>query len=109
MKKRYPVTLSENLLEWLQPYRTEKGSLLALDRTGKPNAVATRKLVLEAAKKAGVTLPDNGTSHLHLHACGALRQPCQGGEGSQQLSRGHRRTIQALGQQSRPRRSVRFR
>jgi hypothetical protein len=30
-----------------------------LDRNGKPNAVTTRKLVLEAAKKAGVTLPDN--------------------------------------------------
>jgi hypothetical protein len=45
LKKRYPVTLSENLLEWLQPYMTEKGSILALDRNGKPNTVTSRKLV----------------------------------------------------------------
>jgi integrase len=66
LKKRYPVTLSENLLEWLKPYMTAEGSILASDRNEKPNAVTTRKLVLEAAKKAGVTLPDNVGRHTFI-------------------------------------------
>jgi hypothetical protein len=70
LKKRYPVTHSENWLEWLQPYMTAEGSIQALDRAGKPHVVTTRKLVLEAAKKAGVTLPYNVRRHtfISMHA-----------------------------------------
>jgi integrase len=66
LKKRYPVTMHDNLLEWLKPYVTAEGSLLALDRNGKANAVLTRKLVLRAAKKAGIVLPDNVGRHTFI-------------------------------------------
>ena len=70
LQRRYPVTLSENLLAWLRPFMTLEGSILALDRSGKPNAISTRKLILKAAKKAGLSLPGNVGRHtfISMHA-----------------------------------------
>jgi integrase len=64
---RYRVTLSDNALEWLRPHVQEKGSLLVAAQAtnrpgmekGRPSETGTRRLVLRAARKAGVTLPEN--------------------------------------------------
>jgi integrase len=66
LKKRYPVSMHNNLLEWLQPHMAEEGSLLARNRNGKPSARVTRKRSLQAAKKTGVTLPDNLGRHTFI-------------------------------------------
>jgi integrase len=66
-QKRYGTTLSENALAWLKPYIKNSGSLLAPARAtnrpgaakGAPSVVGTRNLILKAAEKAGVKLPDN--------------------------------------------------
>jgi integrase len=73
-QKRYQVNLSENALEWLKPNVNTTGSLLvratATNRfskeMGKPSETATRRLILEAAKKAGVSLPDNAGRHTFI-------------------------------------------
>jgi integrase len=73
-QKRYRVTLSDNAIEWLRPYVCKNGSLLAPAlainrpgaRKGQPSVVGTRRRILEAAAKAGVTLPDNGGRHTFI-------------------------------------------
>jgi integrase len=73
-QKRYPVTLSENAQEWLRPYVLKSGSLLvpatSINRSGatfgSPSRTATRKLILAAAQRAGVTLPDNAGRHTFI-------------------------------------------
>jgi integrase len=68
--KRYRVTLSENLIEWLTPYVRESGAFLAPSRANQsrdePSKRRTRELVLAAAEKAGVTLPDNAGRHTFI-------------------------------------------
>lgn len=64
---RYRVTLTDNALEWLRPHVREKGSFLvpaqATNRPGmargRPSDTGTRRLILRAAQKAGITLPEN--------------------------------------------------
>jgi integrase len=64
---RYRVTLSDNALEWLRPHVHKKGSLLVAAQAtnrpgmekGRPSETGTRRLVLRAARKAGITLPEN--------------------------------------------------
>jgi hypothetical protein len=64
---RYRVTLSDNALEWLRLHVHEKGSFLvaaqATNRPGmeksRPSETGTRRLVLRAARRVGVTLPEN--------------------------------------------------
>jgi integrase len=71
---RYPVTLQENALEWLRPHLQESGSLLVPARTvnkagasfGAPSARTTRRLVVEAAARAGIVLPDNAGRHTFI-------------------------------------------
>jgi integrase len=67
-QKRYPVTLSDNVIDWLRPHVKASGSLLvratATNRFSKvkgcPSDVATRNRILKAAEKAGgITLPKN--------------------------------------------------
>jgi integrase len=66
-QKRYPVTLTDNVIDWLRPHVKASGSLLvratATNRfskiKGRPSDVATRDRMLKAAAKAGITLPDN--------------------------------------------------
>jgi integrase len=73
-QKRYPVTLSENAQEWLRPYVRKSGSLLvpatSINRPGaifgSPSRTATRKLILAAAQRAEVTLPDNAGRHTFI-------------------------------------------
>jgi integrase len=73
-QKRYPVTLSENAREWLKPYVRKSDSLLvpatSINRPGaifgSPSRTATRKLILAAAQRAGVTLPDNAGRHTFI-------------------------------------------
>lgn len=71
---RYQVTLQENALAWLRPYVRESGSLLAPVRAvnregmafGAPSSTATRRLILEAASRAGISLPDNVGRHTFI-------------------------------------------
>jgi integrase len=64
---RYRVTLTDNALAWLRPYVRQNGSLLVPSQAtnrpgvekGRPSETGTRRLILEAAREAGVTLPDN--------------------------------------------------
>lgn len=64
---RYRVTLTDNALAWLRPYVRENGSILVPSQAtnqpgvekGRPSETGTRRLILEAAREAGVTLPDN--------------------------------------------------
>jgi integrase len=62
---RYQVTLSDNLIEWLTPYVQESGSLIVKFK-GRPSKRRTRRLVVEAAARAGVTLPDNAGRHTFI-------------------------------------------
>ena len=68
--KRYPVTLSDNAIEWLRPYVRESGSLLAISRAtntrGKPSKDRTHRLIKEAASKAGIAIPENGGRHTFI-------------------------------------------
>ncbi len=72
--KRYRVTLSDNLIEWLRPYVRTSGSLLAPARAtnragmvrGQPSQTGTRNRIVAAAKKAGITLPDNTGRHTFI-------------------------------------------
>jgi integrase len=72
--KRYRVTLSDNLVEWLRPHVVESGSLLAPARAtnragmrkGKPSQTGTRERIVAAARKAGITLPDNTGRHTFI-------------------------------------------
>jgi integrase len=71
---RYQVTLQENALAWLRPYAKESGSVLAPARTvnqaglamGAPSKRSTRSLILEAAKRAKLVLPDNVGRHTFI-------------------------------------------
>jgi integrase len=73
-QKRYPVTLSENAMEWLRPYVRKNGSLLvpatSINRRGatfgEPSRTATRKLILAAAQRAGIILPSNAGRHTFI-------------------------------------------
>jgi integrase len=75
-QKRYPVTISENALEWLKPYVRKSGSLLvAATSINRPGAAfgspsrsrtATRNLIKAAAHRAGVALPDNAGRHTFI-------------------------------------------
>ena len=73
-QKRYPVTLSENALEWLTPYVRKNGSLLVPAKSinrrgatfGEPSRIATRNLILAAAQRAGISLPDNAGRHTFI-------------------------------------------
>jgi integrase len=69
-QKRYPVTLSDNAIEWLKPKEQARGSFLAPSRAfqseGKPSKRRTRELILAAAKRAGIELPDNGGRHTFI-------------------------------------------
>jgi integrase len=62
-RQRYAVTLSDNAIEWLKPKAQTEGSFLALSRAfqsgGKPCKRRTRELIIEAAEKAEIELPDN--------------------------------------------------
>jgi integrase len=66
-QKRYRVILSDNAIEWLKSAAKAKGSLLALSRAfqseGKPSRRRTRELILDAAKKAEIDLPENAGRH----------------------------------------------
>ena len=66
-QKRYHVTISDNLMEWLKPQAKEKGSLLPLSQSqnsiGNPSIWRMRRLEAEAAERAGVTVPDNAGRH----------------------------------------------
>lgn len=68
--KRYPVTLSDNAIEWLRPHVRESGSLLAISRAtntrGKPSKDRTHRLIKEAASKAGIAIPENGGRHTFI-------------------------------------------
>jgi integrase len=72
--KRYRVTLSDNLVEWIRPHVIESGSLLAPARAtnragmlkGKPSETGTRERIVAAARKAGITLPDNAGRHTFI-------------------------------------------
>jgi integrase len=76
-QRKYKVTLSPNLIEWLLPYRRATGTLLALSHApqsrGKPSKRRTRGLLQRAAASVGVTLPDNAgrngfiSYHVALH------------------------------------------
>lgn len=63
--KRYRVTLPDNLIGCLTPYVRERGSLLPVYR-GVPSKRRTRRLIVEAAKRAGVFLPDNAGRHTFI-------------------------------------------
>ena len=71
---RYQVTLQENALAFLRPYRRKSGSLLvparAINREsalfGSPSPVATRRLIKQAARHAGLLLPDNAGRHTFI-------------------------------------------
>ena len=73
-QKRYPVMLSENALEWLTPYVRKNGSLLVPAKSinrrgatfGEPSRIATRNLILAAAQRAGISLPDNAGRHTFI-------------------------------------------
>jgi integrase len=69
-QKRYPVTLSDNAIEWLKPKEQARGSFLAPSRAfqseGKPSKRRTRELILAAAKRAGIELSDNGGRHTFI-------------------------------------------
>jgi integrase len=69
-QKRYRVTVSDNSLAWLKPHSKTQGSFLALSRAfqsqGKPSKRRTRELILDAAKTADVTLPDNAGRHTFI-------------------------------------------
>jgi hypothetical protein len=72
--RRYRVTLSDNLVEWLRPHVVESGSLMAPARAtnrsgmrkGKPSQAGTRERIVAAAKKAGIALPDNAGRHTFI-------------------------------------------
>jgi integrase len=72
--KRYRVTLSDNLVEWLRPHVIESGPLLAPARAtnragmlkGKPSQTGTRNRIIAAVRKAGITLPDNAGRHTFI-------------------------------------------
>jgi integrase len=69
---RYSVDISDNLAAWLAPYLKAEGSLLAPSRSprrrlaGRPSPEGTRTLILEAAKRAGISLPDNAGRHTFI-------------------------------------------
>jgi integrase len=65
-QKSYDVTISPNLLEWLQPYIRESGTLLTINRNEKADSRRTRKLIRIAAKRAGIELPDNVGRHTYI-------------------------------------------
>src|SRR6516162_7997077 len=73
-QERYRVTLSENALKWLKPHVRESGSILVRAKAmngfskemRRPIETATRRVILEAATKAGVTLPDNAGRHTFI-------------------------------------------
>jgi hypothetical protein len=75
----------------------ENASISALGRNGKPNAVTTRKLVLEAAKKAGVTLPDNVGRHtfisMHVERCVNVVKTAKGANNSPEVMEEHYRHL----------------
>lgn len=55
-QQRYSVTLEDNAMKWLAPYAEREGSFV-------PSKRKLRRLVVEAARAAGVTLKDNGMRH----------------------------------------------
>lgn len=69
-QKRYRVTLSKNAIKWLQPYRKESGTILAISQasnsSGKPSKDRTHRLIKEAAERAGITKPDNAGRHTFI-------------------------------------------
>lgn len=69
-QKCYRVTVSDNSLAWLKPCSKTQGSFLAISRAfqsqGKPSKRRTRELILEAAKAADITLPDNAGRHTFI-------------------------------------------
>ena len=76
-QKRYRVTLSDNAIEWLKPKEQAKGSFLApslaYQSFGKASKRRTRELILAAAKKAKIDLPENAGRHTYISmhvACG---------------------------------------
>jgi hypothetical protein len=62
-RRPYPVNVEPNLIEWLKPYKKEKGSLLALSKApqsrDEPSKRRTHDLIWDAAEKAGIDLPRN--------------------------------------------------
>ena len=72
-QKRYPVTLSENALKWLQPHVRKNGSFLvpatSINRSGAAFGSPSRplrNLILAAAQRARLTLPDNAGRHTFI-------------------------------------------
>jgi integrase len=67
---RYPVDISDNLAAWLMPYLRAEGSLLAPSRggrcVGEPSREGTRKQIVAAAKRAGISLPHNVARHTFI-------------------------------------------
>jgi hypothetical protein len=66
----YPVTLQDNLIEWLKPHVKHCGSLLVPATAnrcfGKPSTDATRDRILRASADAFLTLPDNAGRHTFI-------------------------------------------
>ena len=73
-QERYRVTLSKNAQKWLKPLVRESGFILVRAKAKncfskemrRPSETATRRVILEAATKAGVTLPDNAGRHTFI-------------------------------------------